>query len=116
MGTSLREDPAKARRVLNERRAEVARSLGQVEGAAVAVDADPQRVGGTSRLDELQQREIAGDAARRRRRELLRIDSALERVESGEYGYCLACGAPIPEARLALDPAAVLCLPCAERA
>ncbi len=113
---SLRDQPAVARRLLIERRAEVARMLAVVEEAASAVEADPQRVGGTSRLDELQQREIASDAARRRRRELLRIEAALERVESGEYGHCLACGAPIPEARLDLDPAAVLCMDCAARA
>jgi DnaK suppressor protein len=113
---SLRDEPAVARRVLTERREEVARMLVAVEEAAAAVEADPQRVGGSSRLDELQQREIASDAARRRRRELMRIDSALERVESGEYGHCLACGAPIPEARLELDPAAVLCMDCAARA
>ena len=112
---NLRDEPAVARRLLTERRAEVARMLEVVEDAA-AVEADPQRVGGTSRLDELQQREIASDAARRRRRELLRIEAALERVESGEYGHCLACGAPIPEARLDLDPAAVLCMDCAARA
>ncbi len=113
---SLREEPATARRVLHERREEIARTLEAVDGAAAVVDADPQRVGGTSRLDELQQREIASDAARRRRRELMRIDSALERVETGEYGHCLACDAPIAEARLELDPAAVLCMNCAARA
>ncbi len=113
---SVRDDPAEARRMLMVRREEVVRSLEQVEEAAAPVDADPQRVGGTSRIDEMQQRAIATDAARRRRRELMRIDSALERVASGEYGHCLACGAAIPEARLDLDPAIVLCLDCAERA
>ena len=113
---SRRDEPAVARRLLNQRREEVARTLVAVEEAAVTVEADPQRVGGTSRLDELQQREIASDAARRRRRELMRIDSALERVETGEYGHCLACGTAIPEARLELDPAAVLCMDCAARA
>ena len=113
---SLRDDPARAHRLLAERRAEVAQMLEAVEEAAIVGEADPQRVGGTSRIDELQQREIASDAARRRRRELLRIDSAVERLTTDEYGYCVACGAPIPEARLELDPAAVLCLECAERA
>ena len=113
---NLRDEPAVARRVLTERRREVARILAAVEDAAAAVEADPQHTGGTEQLDELQQREIASDAARRRRRELLRIEAALGRVESGEYGHCLACGAPIPEARLDLDPAAVLCMDCAARA
>jgi DnaK suppressor protein len=113
---SLRDDPDRARRLLAERQAEVAQALETVEEAATAAEADPKRVGGTSSIDELQQREIASDAVRRRRRELLRIESAVERVEAGEYGFCLACGAAIPKARLELDPAAVLCMECAERA
>jgi DnaK suppressor protein len=47
--------------------------------------------------------------------ELLRIDTALERLEEGEYGLCVGCGAPIPDARLALDPAVAVCVACAER-
>jgi DnaK suppressor protein len=113
---SLRDEPEAARRVLTERHAQVARMLEVVEEAAAVVEADPQRVGGTSRLDELQQREIASDAARRRRRELLLIEAALERVDKGEYGHCLACGAVVAEGRLELDPAAVSCMECAARA
>jgi DnaK suppressor protein len=113
--TNLRDDPAEARRLLTERRAEAERSLDQVEESAASVEADPQQFGGTP-VDKMQQRAIASEAVRRRRRELLRIDAALERLESGEFGHCLACGAAIPNARLELDPAAVLCLDCAERA
>jgi RNA polymerase-binding transcription factor DksA len=40
------------------------------------------------------------------------IDAALERIEAGTYGVCVACGRPIPEERLAAVPYAVLCVPC----
>jgi RNA polymerase-binding transcription factor DksA len=42
------------------------------------------------------------------------IDEALERLESGEYGECEACGVEIPDARLEVLPDARLCLKCKE--
>jgi len=111
--TPVREDPAEARRVLTEKRAEILRMLELGEDAAAVVEADPQRIGRLSRIDALQQQAMAQDAERRRRQELVRIEAALERVDEGEYGYCLACGEPIPEGRLELDPAATLCVACA---
>jgi DnaK suppressor protein len=111
--TPVREDPAEARRVLTEKRAEIQRLLDLGEDAAAVVEADPQRIGRLSRIDALQQQAMAQDAERRRRQELVRIEAALERVDEGEYGHCLACGEPIPEGRLALDPAATLCVACA---
>jgi hypothetical protein len=45
-------------------------------------------------------------------RALARIDAALERIESGRYGYCLRCGEPIGGARLEADPALAFCLAC----
>lgn len=42
------------------------------------------------------------------------IDEALERLESGEYGNCEACGVEIPDARLEVLPDARLCLKCKE--
>jgi RNA polymerase-binding transcription factor DksA len=42
--------------------------------------------------------------------ELLEIDAAHERLERGTYGTCLACGKPIPAARLQTLPAARFCV------
>jgi DnaK suppressor protein len=111
---SLRKDPATARRVLGERHAEVADLLGSAE-PAVAAEADPDRDDAVTAADELQQQAVAQDVERRRRQELARIDAALERLAAGEYGWCVACGKPIPEARLDLDPAVALCVACAEK-
>jgi RNA polymerase-binding protein DksA len=44
------------------------------------------------------------------------INSALHRIESGEYGICTECGAEISEERLEIVPYAALCIKCAEKA
>src|SRR5438876_10678761 len=40
------------------------------------------------------------------------IDSALERIEEGQYGKCVHCGQPIQEKRLEAVPWARHCLRC----
>jgi DnaK suppressor protein len=63
-------------------------------------------------MDALQEQEMALAQERRRAAELGRIEAALKRIESGDYGYCLACDEPIAEKRLDNDPAATLCVAC----
>lgn len=48
----------------------------------------------------------------RHQRKLHDIDDALERLSRGRFGYCRACGNPIPEARLEAIPYASYCLQC----
>ena len=50
----------------------------------------------------------------RERRTLQEIESALIRIEKGEYGICDSCGSVIPKARLDALPWARLCVQCAE--
>lgn len=40
------------------------------------------------------------------------IDTALERIEKGRYGYCSKCGKEIPAGRLAVIPEAEFCVEC----
>ena len=50
---------------------------------------------------------------RERERSLIfKIKSALEQVDSGEYGYCVTCGELIGEKRLMARPVATLCIDC----
>jgi len=42
----------------------------------------------------------------------LAINTALAKIESGEYGLCDVCGQPINEARLQVVPTAAFCLKC----
>ncbi|KAF0207520.1 MAG: TraR/DksA C4-type zinc finger protein [Actinomycetota bacterium] len=48
------------------------------------------------------------------RENVVRIDAALGRMASGEYGVCTRCGAPIPAERLEAMPDAELCIECKE--
>ena len=43
------------------------------------------------------------------------INSALHRIETGDYGFCTRCGAEISEGRLDIVPYAALCIKCAEK-
>lgn len=77
------------------------------------VELDQQSVGRLSRMDAMQQQEMAQAEARRRTSDLARIEIALNRVTEGEYGWCAECGEAIAYKRLEIDPAAHLCIACA---
>jgi len=51
----------------------------------------------------------------RHHQEILKIDDALARIETGEYGLCTACGEPISLGRLHALPWARECVECAEQ-
>lgn len=74
--------------------------------AAAPVKLDQTSVGRLSRMDAMQGQAMAQENERRRQVELQKINSALQRIEEGEYGYCIKTGEEIPRERLELDPAA----------
>ena len=82
--------------------------------AEEVVELDQARVGRLSRMDAMQAQAMSRETGRRRRGYLLDIDTALERIHSGEYGSCYECDEPIHPGRLQADPAARLCIICAE--
>lgn len=84
------------------------------EEAARPVELDQQLFGRVSRMDALQAQAMSSAGRERRRVEALRIDAALRRLDEDEYGYCADCGEDIDPRRLAADPTATLCMPCAE--
>ncbi len=77
------------------------------------VELDQSRVGRLSRMDALQGQAMAQETERRRNLELQRIEAALARLDTDEYGYCLTCGEEISRKRIELDPAAAVCIDCA---
>ena len=78
------------------------------------VELDQARVGRLSRMDAMQAQQMALESVRRRQHQLLQVEAALQRIESGEYGYCFACGEEIAEQRLKANPASTRCITCAE--
>lgn len=81
--------------------------------ASKPVELDQARVGRLSRMDALQGQQMAQEANRRREQHLMRINSALRRIDSGGFGNCRMCGDEIDERRLWADPSASKCVPCA---
>lgn len=81
--------------------------------AAQPVELDQTRVGRLSRMDAMQAQEMSLATRRRTELQLTRIESALQRIEQGNYGDCVRCGEPINEERLDFDPAVLLCIGCA---
>jgi DnaK suppressor protein len=115
--TSLDEDQIAEfrKRLLDKRQA----LLGLRETGAEAagtVELDQTGVGRLSRMDALQAQAMSQETERRRALELQQINSALQRMEAGEYGYCIRCGEPIALKRLEFDPAAARCIACASAA
>ena len=98
---------------LEAKRTELRALDGDTSGARAAVELDQTRVGRLSRIDAMQGQAMAQEQQRRRRQEVFRINSALQRITDGEYGWCLKCGDAVAEARLRSDPAAPLCIDCA---
>ena len=47
--------------------------------------------------------------------ELVRVDHALARIESGDYLDCESCGEPVGEERLKALPMSSLCIDCARK-
>ncbi len=79
-----------------------------------AVELDQSRVGRLSRMDALQSQAMNNAIAVRRQQMLSRLNSALERIEVDEFGYCLECGDEISAKRLELDPTVCFCTQCAK--
>ena len=77
-----------------------------------AVELDQSRVGRLSRMDALQGQAMNQAIGARRQQMLARLDAALTRLESGEFGYCQECGDAIVEKRLEIDPTTLFCTSC----
>ncbi len=51
----------------------------------------------------------------RNRKYLTKINTALERLEEGDYGNCVECGEQIPVKRLKARPVTIFCIDCKEQ-
>jgi DnaK suppressor protein len=107
-------DLKKFRSLLEKRRQEIIDRRDSREEAAAPVELDQSKVGRVSRMDALQQQAMAKATDERTKLELVRIESALRRMDEGGYGHCLRCGEEISAGRLRVDPGATICIGCAE--
>lgn len=78
------------------------------------VDLD-QPIGRLSRMDALQNQQMAQANEKAHRARLSLAQEALEAFADGTYGLCVACDRPVGFERLKALPEATACLACQER-
>ena len=92
--------------------------IGRLDASSAAsarpVELDQSRVGRLSRMDAMQAQAMSLEVRRRREIQLSRIENALKRIESDEFGDCIRCGEPNDKKRIEFDPAMLLCIECAK--
>lgn len=76
------------------------------------VELDQQSVGRLSRMDALQKQNMELATEQRRQVRIKAVQAALERIEAGDYGYCVMCDEAIAPQRLSFDPAIAVCISC----
>jgi DnaK suppressor protein len=101
---------------LEERLEEIIAAQESRKKEVAPVELDQARVGRLTRMDAMQQQAMSQAAARLADLERQRIQSALGRMQSGDYGYCIICDEEIAEGRLRFDPSILTCISCAKEA
>lgn len=102
-------DPGTYEPRLRARHAELTSRLRQIE---TDLDEAPSKDFG-ERATEREGDEVLESLGAAGMAEIRMIEAALQRIEEGEFGYCVNCGRPIPAARLDLVPHAARCARCA---
>ena len=105
----------KLRQILQSSLAEIQQQLEGSDETTRPVELDQQSVGRVSRIDAIQQQQMAIAGRDQVLRLAEAIRHALQRIENGSYGYCLDCGELINYARLEARPQAELCVSCQEK-
>jgi DnaK suppressor protein len=109
-------DPDLLRQTLHRRLDDLRQSSASTADSRKPVALDQASVGRLSRMDAMQMQAMAQAAERMRVREISRVEAALERLDAGDFGYCVTCGEKIGEKRLATDPTIPTCITCATAA
>jgi len=98
-------------RTLLDLQNELQQLLERTIDSSKAVDLD-QPIGRLSRMDALQQQEMAKANREGHQRRLKLIESALLAIKQQRYGECRRCEEPIGYLRLKVRPESPFCLAC----
>jgi len=79
---------------------------------ASVVELDQTAVGRISRIDAIQQQQMAAEQKRRNKLRMQQVAVALKTLAEGDYGFCKRCGEPIGYRRLKAKPESPCCVPC----
>jgi len=106
------EQLAQLRGRLLEIRQELAATLKTNTEQSQTVELDQASVGRLSRMDAIQQQQMADAQKRRNELRLKQIAVALAAFDDDAYGDCKVCGEPIGFKRLWARPESPACVPC----
>jgi len=84
----------------------------QTKESSAIVVLDQSSQGRLSRMDAMQQQEMALSHLSRLQTEQRKIEAAIARFLEGSYGVCCRCGDDIDPERIKADPAAPFCADC----
>lgn len=71
-------------------------------------------IGRVSRMDAINNKAVADAGLRQAEDKLKKLNYALSKIDSEEFGVCRRCGGDIPLGRLALIPQSLFCVKCAK--
>ncbi|MDY0254614.1 MAG: TraR/DksA C4-type zinc finger protein [Tenuifilaceae bacterium] len=71
-------------------------------------------IGRVSRMDAINNKAVADAGLRQAEDKLKKLNFALGKINSDEFGVCRRCGGDIPLGRLALMPQSLFCVKCAK--
>jgi len=104
-------DTAKFRALLESRKAELQSRMTEIDDMLDASQSkDWEELATERESDEVLERMGAEGKA-----EMAKIEAALDRMEEGEFGYCVKCGNEISTERLELLPHTPFCRTCASQ-
>ena len=86
--------------------------LNESSGALKPVTLDQTLIGRVSRMEPMQQQEVATSTHRHLSITLQKVANALTLFKTDEFGYCRKCDGPIGYGRLKAQPESALCLRC----
>ena len=87
---------------------------GSSREATQPVELEQAGMGSLSRRAAMHMQQKALEGAMRRKRQLQKINGALRRIETGEYGRCFICEEKIDARSLSDDPTTTRCVNCVE--
>ena len=99
---------------LEEKKRTLKNLIVSAKNSTEVVELDQTKIGRLSRMDAIQRQSMAIEMERRREVDLRRVEAAIERLKSGDFGYCITCDEKIPLKRLEFDPACTTCITCAK--
>ena len=106
------EDSDKYQSKLSQLRLEIEDYLKKSQDSAAAVEPD-NALGRLSRMEAMQDQQMVLELRRRKKRQLLDVESALKRIEQDSFGLCIFCGKRISTDRIDAFPEVQTCVNCA---